>query len=99
MQTLTLFIVLVLAIFAIAKPLSHSHHRNHMRSGNSPEQTAAHQRRGIAFTDSTFLPYFEKGDNVHITWKYNWDSKADESSAWFRFVPMLHSRRPEHTGP
>jgi hypothetical protein len=94
MKILAFFLFLAMAALAIAKPLAHSHH--HRRA--SPPQIPAHQRRGIAFNEPTFLPYFQ-GDGSLITWKYNWDSKTDESKAWFRFVLMLHSLREDHVGP
>jgi hypothetical protein len=76
MKILAFFLFLVMAAFAIAKPFAHSHH--HRRA--PPPQISAHQRRGIASNDPTFLPYFQ-GDGSLITWKYNWNSKTDESKA------------------
>jgi hypothetical protein len=94
------FILLVLAILAIANPVAHSHH--HYLRGDSATpaaQTPAHERRGIAPNDPLVLGFFSGNANVHATWKYNWDSVADITNVWFRFVPMLYSLLEDHTGP
>jgi hypothetical protein len=82
MKILTLFLLSSLAMLTFAKPLAHSHHNPYQRR-TPRHQTPAHERRGIAFNDPAVLPYFlgGQGNNVHITWKYNWDSKTDESRA------------------
>ena len=94
------FIILLLAILAIANPVAHSHH-HYVPSDpvTTAAQTPAHERRGIAFNDPSVLGFFSADANVHVTWKYNWDSGADITNIWYRFVPMLVSLREDHTGP
>jgi hypothetical protein len=60
-------------------------------------QIPAHERRGIAYNDVAFAHYFD-AEGSHVTWRYNWDSSSPPSDAWFRYVPMLHSLRDDHTG-
>ena len=60
-------------------------------------QIPAHERRGIAYNDVAYTKLFQ-GDGTHATWRFNWDSSSALSPAWFRFVPMLHSLRDDHTG-
>ncbi|CAO2657239.1 Nn.00g033650.m01.CDS01 [Neocucurbitaria sp. VM-36] len=64
----------------------------------SPPEIPAHERRGIAFNNADFVHHFAV-DGSHATWCYNWDSWSPHTEAWYPFIPMLHSLRPDHTGP
>jgi hypothetical protein len=67
-------------------------------TGHDPlKQVPAHERRGLAYNDVALTKLFDSND-THVTWRFNWDSSSPPSNAWFRFVPMLHSLRDDHTG-
>jgi hypothetical protein len=64
----------------------------------APPVEAGHERRGIAFNNPNFVRYFAV-EGTHATWCYNWDSATSRYDAWYKYVPMLHSLREEHTDP
>ncbi|KAB2098960.1 hypothetical protein AG0111_0g12750 [Alternaria gaisen] len=91
---------LLLSAFAIANPLPDN--PNATSTGSSTkhdplDQKPAHERRGIAYNDVKYAKYFQYDHHDHVTWRYNWDSSSPPSDAWFRYVPMLHSLRDDHT--
>ncbi|KAH8707066.1 glycosyl hydrolase catalytic core-domain-containing protein [Phaeosphaeriaceae sp. PMI808] len=55
-------------------------------------------RRGLAYNRPDFVRYFDVQGN-YLRWIYNWDSKSQFTNTGFEYVPMLHSNRPDHTGP
>ena len=79
---LLLLLPLFLAIHAAALP---------------PPQNPTPQPRGIPYNHVSLVSHINK-TRSHATWRYNWDSSSPPSTAWFDFVPMLHSLRDDHTG-
>ncbi|KAE8835193.1 hypothetical protein HRS9122_07463 [Pyrenophora teres f. teres] len=97
--------MLSLLSLVLSSPFSHAHahahvyahtHTANLTARAPPPLTPTHQRRGIAYNDASIPALFEKPGSL-ATWRYNWDSTSSPSTAWFRFVPMLHSLLPEHT--
>ncbi|KAF1841530.1 glycoside hydrolase family 128 protein [Cucurbitaria berberidis CBS 394.84] len=94
MNILTLVLLTAFAILTGANPVPN----NASIIPRSPPQVPAHERRGIAFNNADFVHYFAV-EGTHATWCYNWDSWSPRTDAWYPFIPMLHSLRPDHTGP
>ncbi|KAA8614403.1 glycoside hydrolase family 128 protein [Pyrenophora tritici-repentis] len=104
------FLVLILTTLSLlpltlSSPLSHNHKHatthDHVHTANltvraAPPLAPSHQRRGIAYNDPSIPALFDKRGSL-ATWCYNWESSTASSTAWFRFVPMLHTLLPEHT--
>ncbi|KAI4606575.1 hypothetical protein J4E80_010111 [Alternaria sp. BMP 0032] len=100
MKLLTLLFIFLLSVLTTATPLPDDTPAN--TQGSKPKhdpltQTPAHERRGVAYNDVAYNKLFQ-GDGTHVTWRFNWDSSSALSPAWFRFIPMLHSLRDDHTG-
>ncbi|KAF1830951.1 hypothetical protein BDW02DRAFT_601217 [Decorospora gaudefroyi] len=93
----TLLLLASLAILTLSNPIIHNNTTIHNARRGLPPQKASRERRGIAFNDVSVLPLFV-GKGAMVTWTYNWDSIAPPSSAWFRFIPMLHSLRDDLAG-
>ncbi|EDU49789.1 conserved hypothetical protein [Pyrenophora tritici-repentis Pt-1C-BFP] len=79
----------------------HATTHDHVHTANltvraAPPLAPSHQRRGIAYNDPSIPALFDKRGSL-ATWCYNWESSTASSTAWFRFVPMLHTLLPEHT--
>jgi hypothetical protein len=97
----TLILLIPLLVFATPTPFS-PNTTLVTPAGSSTKhdpfnQKPAHERRGIAYNDVHFAKFFDI-EGTHVTWRYNWDSSSPPSDAWFRFIPMLHSLRDDHTG-
>lgn len=55
------------------------------------------RKRGIAFNNPNYVKLFNVPES-RIAWIYNWHSKFPQ--IWGpEYIPMLHSDRPDHTGP
>lgn len=65
-------------------------------------EDAPANRRGIAFNDASLVHLFNTPGSK-TTWKYNWwsldNGNGRNGGTAHEFVPMLHSDRPDHTGP
>jgi hypothetical protein len=98
MKLLALLSILFLFAVAAAKPLPDDPSTSGSKTKHDPlNQIPAHERRGIAYNEIKYANLFDfKG--THVTWRFNWDSNSAPSTAWFKFVPMLHSLRGDHTG-
>lgn len=101
------FLSLAFSNTAVASPLS-------KLATHAPPEIGGSHRRGVAYNEAKFVKYFDvDGSQVTWVClealiccqlltpyqAYNWDSHpGGDLNAWFEYVPMLHSNRPDHTG-